>query len=154
MAISNDRAIQMVLKALFEPLVMKLMHCKPADVIRVVGFENYKNYEILTVERKRNNFYYIGESLQNMFCGIIPAIHDDPTSSARENTKNPRKDDARPAQPLKYFYACKVPGKYAEPTPFIAQNFGDYIKPWRQLIYSKLHALVKKEMVVFDSCMI
>ena len=66
-----------------------------------------------------------------MFCGIIPAIHDDPISNKVENTKNRRKDEQRPVQPLKYFYACRTPGKYEEPSLYIAEYFGDYIKEWR-----------------------
>ena len=73
----EDKAIQQVLKALFEPLINKLQDVKPADIIRIVGMKQYEKCRPLVVERRRNNFYWIGDALNGVFSGIAPAIHSE-----------------------------------------------------------------------------
>lgn len=48
--LSNDRAVQMVLKALYEPLINRLMQCKPEDIINILGFDAYLSDPVLACE--------------------------------------------------------------------------------------------------------
>lgn len=136
-ALSEAKAIQQVLKALFEPLIHKLQHVKPADIIRIVGMDEYKANRALTVEKKRNNFFWIGDALNGVFSGIMPDIN------------------IEAVQPLRFFYSAAMPG--AERPPLDVQQMFDYdaLRPWRDEVFKRLLALKsKKDMQNFDTSMV
>jgi hypothetical protein len=133
----------MVLKALYEPLINKLMQCRPEDIISIVGFEAYKADPALTCEGIRSNFYQIGLSLRNMLEARAPRINDDPPSDERAGKKAGRLDEERPAEPLKYFYAAGMPGKYEASDVITGRvEYDDLLfQKWRQRIFEGLLAI-------------
>jgi hypothetical protein len=50
---------------------LRLQHLKPQDVIKVVGQGPYDASGVLNAQKKRNNFFYLGEALRQILTGGV-----------------------------------------------------------------------------------
>ena len=103
-----DRVNQFILAIVFEDLCAKLQHLKVHDVIAAlestksridvsslqIRYKMYMEAPILNLEQKRNNFFFIGDSLRCLLSGLKVNCSS-PSVKAYKDFIECSKDDAR-----------------------------------------------------------